>query len=117
MRSVSFLALAGALSITAVAGCGGGDDKTDGGGSALSIDSSDSTCAVSKVDLPSGSNKFKITNSGSKVTEVYFYGPDGKIVSEKENIGPGTFYEITVTLGAGKQQIVCKPGMVGDGIK
>jgi hypothetical protein len=77
---------------------------------ALSIDSSDSKCAVSKVDLPSGSNKFKITNSGSKVTEVYFYGPDGKIVSEKENIGPGTFYEITVTLGAGKQQIVLQAG-------
>jgi iron uptake system component EfeO len=116
MRSVPFLALAGAFSITALAGCGGGDDKA-AGGSVLSIDSSDSKCAVSKVDLPSGTNKFKITNSGSKVTEVYFYGPDGKIVSEKENIGPGTFYELTVTLGAGKQQIVCKPGMVGDGIK
>jgi iron uptake system component EfeO len=116
MRSVPFFALAGALSITALAGCGGGDDKADGG-SALSIDSSDSKCAVSKVDLPAGTSKFKITNSGSKVTEVYFYGPDGKIVSEKENIGPGTFYEMTVTLGAGKQQIVCKPGMVGDGIK
>jgi len=79
--------------------------------------STDTSCEVSRTDLTAGSNTFTLVNKGTKVTEVYFYAPDGKIISEKENIGPGTSYEITVSLPAGDQEIGCKPGMVGDGIR
>ncbi|GAB3676732.1 iron uptake system protein EfeO [Actinocorallia lasiicapitis] len=115
MRSVPLLAVTGLLSVSALAACGGEDKAADSG--ALTITSTDTACEVSKTDLAAGTSTFKIINKGSQVTEVYFYGPDGKIVTEKENIGPGTNYDITVQLGSGDQQIVCKPGMVGDGIK
>ncbi|GAA3237165.1 iron uptake system protein EfeO [Actinocorallia longicatena] len=115
MRSVPLLAVTGLLSVTALAACGGEDKPADP--NALTITSTDTECEVSKTELAAGSNTFKILNKGTQVTEVYFYGPDGKIVSEKENIGPGTNYDITVSLSSGDQQIACKPGMVGDGIK
>ena len=38
-----------------------------------------------------------VKNNGNKVTEVYIY--EGKrIVTEKENIGPGTSYKLTSSL-------------------
>ncbi|MEO3785772.1 iron uptake system protein EfeO [Actinocorallia sp. B10E7] len=115
MRSLPIAGVTGLLCVSVLAGCGGGSGSGDTG--ALTVTSTDTACQVSKTDLPAGKNTFKLVNNGSKVTEVYFYAPDGKIISEKENIGPGTNYEITVSLPAGDQQIVCKPGMVGDGIK
>ncbi len=113
MRAYPLLALTGALALASLTACGSGDDADP---SALTVTSTDTACTVSKTDFAAGTHTFKLINSGSQVTEVYFYGPDGKILSEKENIGPGTNYAITVTLAAGDQQIVCKPGMVGDGI-
>ncbi|GAA2720865.1 iron uptake system protein EfeO [Actinocorallia aurantiaca] len=113
MRSLPLAGVTGLLCVSVLAGCGGGSDAD---ANALTVTSTDTACEVSKTDLAAGTNTFKLINNGSKVTEVYFYAPDGKIISEKENIGPGTNYEITVTLPAGDQQIVCKPGMVGDGI-
>ena len=57
-----------------------------------------------------------VKNNGNKVTEVYIY--EGKrIVTEKENIGPGTSYKLTSSLKAGSYQVACKPGMTGDGIR
>ncbi len=46
---------------------------------------------------------FEVTNKGSKVTEVYVYGEQGgeftKVISEVENIGPGTSRDMSVDLG------------------
>ncbi|GAB2863112.1 iron uptake system protein EfeO [Actinocorallia aurea] len=115
MRSLPLLALTGAVSLSALTACGGSDPAADP--AALTVVSTDTACEVSAKELAAGSHTFTLVNKGSKVTEVYFYAPDGKTLSEKENIGPGTSYDITVTLPAGDQQIACKPGMVGDGIR
>jgi iron uptake system component EfeO len=60
---------------------------------------------------------FAVTNGGSKVTEFYLYGEDGKrIVGEVENIGPAL-------PGAGAEGRARKlhhrmqAGMIGDGIR
>ncbi|MGH3388809.1 MAG: iron uptake system protein EfeO [Actinomadura sp.] len=118
MRSPHALVLAGAatLSISMIAGCGGGD-AADGTGAATTITASDSACEVAKKDFTAGTTTFNVTNEGSKVTEVYVYAPGDKIVTERENIGPGTSVDLTVQLDAGKYQIACKPGMVGNGIR
>ncbi|HEU5157670.1 MAG TPA: iron uptake system protein EfeO [Streptosporangiaceae bacterium] len=125
MRHVHLLAFAGAAAVLAstLAGCGGdGDSAGSGGGdsagaSPIAITATDDSCEVAKNDLTAGTNRFNITNNGTKVTEVYVYAPGDKIVTERENIGPGTRAEITVQLSAGKYQIACKPGMVGKGIR
>ena len=71
----------------------------------MDIKATDETCEVAKTELPAGTSTFSITNDGSKVTEVYVYGDSGgkfsRIVTEKENIGPGTSYDLTVIAQAG----------------
>jgi iron uptake system component EfeO len=59
-----------------------------------------------------------VTNGGSKVTEFYLYGDDGKrIVGEVENIGPGITRELVLKVEPGNYITACKPGMTGDGIR
>src|SRR4051794_33266273 len=106
------LLLAGA----APAGCGGAGTRPRGGGSA-----GDDSCEVSDTELAAGDLTFAVTNDGDTVTEVYVYGEkDGaytKVVSEVENIGPGTSRDMDVDLAAGSYEIACKPGQKGDGIR
>ncbi|MET7987483.1 iron uptake system protein EfeO [Streptomyces sp. NPDC005281] len=92
-----------------------GDDK--GGVGAIQVVSKDDSCSVSKKDFPAGHLKLNVENRGSKVTEVYVLYPDDRIVSERENIGPGTKAVITAEIKAGAYEIACKPGMKGDGIR
>ncbi len=85
-------------------------------GDAIAITATDSECTIAKDDLPAGESTFKVTNKGSKVTEVYIY--DGtRVVTERENIGPGTSAEFSADLAAGAYEIACKPGQTGDGIR
>jgi iron uptake system component EfeO len=117
MSSVRLLGLA-AVIIPLLAACGGGDEE--GGGKAAAgttINATDTACEVGRTEFPAGTIDFKVANKGTKVTEVYVYAPGDKIVTERENIGPGTSVDFTVQLDAGKYQIACKPGMVGDGIR
>ena len=87
----------------------------------VAVTATDDRCDLDRVDLPSGPTTFAVTNRGSKVTEVYVYGQDGqaftKVISEVENIGPGTSRDLTVTLGGGTYEVACKPGQQGDGIR
>ncbi|WP_405531693.1 EfeM/EfeO family lipoprotein [Streptomyces avidinii] len=103
-----------AAALTAVTGC---SQKSDvGGDDAIKVAASDSACDVSKTEFPSGKVQIDVENKGSKVTEVYVLFPDARIVTERENIGPGTKASITAEIKAGDYEIVCKPGMKGDGI-
>ncbi|MFI7353697.1 iron uptake system protein EfeO [Streptomyces avidinii] len=103
-----------AAALTAVTGC---SQKSDTGGSdAIKVAASDSACDVSKTEFPSGKVQIDVENKGSKVTEVYVLFPDARIVTERENIGPGTKASITAEIKAGDYEIVCKPGMKGEGI-
>jgi hypothetical protein len=106
------LLLAGA----ALAGCGGSSSGTE-----VEVSASEDGCTVSDTELAAGSTTFAVTNDGDQVTEVYVYGEkDGaytKVVSEVENIGPGTSRDMDVDLAAGSYEVACKPGQKGDGIR
>ncbi|WP_354643675.1 iron uptake system protein EfeO [Kitasatospora camelliae] len=112
---------AAALLILAVAGAAltGCSEKKDGAASAdaVQVNASDTACELSKTTFPAGHVQLEVTNKGSKTTEVYVYAEGDKIVTERENIGPGTKASITAEIKAGTYQVACKPGMVGDGIR
>ncbi|MEU3922172.1 iron uptake system protein EfeO [Streptomyces sp. NPDC029004] len=109
-------AAATVAALTAVTGC---SEKSDAKGSdgAVSVTAKDDSCEVSKKEFPAGHIELAIENKGSKVTEVYLLFPDDRIVSERENIGPGTKQKLTAEVKAGDYEIACKPGMKGDGIR
>ena len=107
MRTASFVLLCVALTA-----CSNGAS-----GDAVAITATDSECKVAKTSLPAGKTTFSVKNDGSDVTEVYVYAPGDKVVTEKENIGPGTSAEFEADLSAGMYEIACKPGQKGDGIR
>jgi iron uptake system component EfeO len=116
VRFSAFTAVATAAALAAVTGC------TEKGGSGsgdrvINVTATDDKCEVSKKEFPAGHVELAIENKGSKVTEVYVLFPDDRIVTERENIGPGTKQKVTAEVKAGDYQIACKPGMKGDGIR
>ncbi|MBB4979821.1 iron uptake system protein EfeO [Streptomyces nymphaeiformis] len=109
-------AAATAAALTAVTGCA---EKSDSKASddAITVVAKDDSCEVSKKEFPAGHVKLAVENRGSKITEVYVLFPDDRIVTERENIGPGTKATITAEFKSGDYFIACKPGMKGDGIR
>jgi hypothetical protein len=59
---------------------------------------------------------FRLRNDAAQTNELYVLRADGSIVGERENIQPGDEAELTVELDSGAHQLLCKPGMTGDGI-
>ncbi|MFF7453158.1 iron uptake system protein EfeO [Kitasatospora sp. NPDC008115] len=115
-RSTAATLLTLAVATAALAGCSQKkDDKASS--DAVKVNATDTACEVSKTSFPAGHVVLDIANKGSKVTEVYVYAEGDKIVTERENIGPGTKASITAEIKAGTYEIACKPGMVGDGIR
>ncbi|MFE0647536.1 iron uptake system protein EfeO [Streptomyces sp. NPDC059534] len=109
-------AAATAAALTAVTGCAEKSDaKADDG--AITVVAKDDSCEVSKKEFPAGHVKLAVENRGSKVTEVYVLYPDDRIVTERENIGPGTKATVTAEIKAGDYTVVCKPGMTGTGLR
>jgi iron uptake system component EfeO len=115
MRPVPVLALAGAaaVSMSLLTACGG-DDKADASG-AIAVTATDDSCEVAKTDLTAGKTTFKVSNKGSKVNEFEVLKPDGKILAERENIGPGTSVDFVVNLPAGQFKLLCSAGQTGKG--
>ncbi|MFD5630263.1 MULTISPECIES: iron uptake system protein EfeO [unclassified Streptomyces] len=109
-------AVAAAAALTAVTGCTEKSDAKSGDG-VIEVTATDSSCEVSKKEFPAGHVEIAVENKGSKVTEVYLLFPDDRIVTERENIGPGTRQRVTAEVKAGDYTIACKPGMKGDGIR
>lgn len=108
-------AVAVVAALTAVTGCA---EKSDGkGDGAVQVVAKDDSCEVSSKKIPAGHVELAVENKGSKVTEVYVLFPDNRIVTERENIGPGTRARITAEIKAGTYEIACKPGMKGKGIR
>ncbi|WP_432120402.1 iron uptake system protein EfeO [Streptomyces sp. S1] len=116
VRLSAVTAAATAAALAAVTGCAekGGDDAKDG---AVTVVAEDDSCTVSTTEFPAGHVRLNIENRGSKVTEVYVLYPDDRIVTERENIGPGTRASLTAEIKAGDYAIACKPGMTGAGIR
>ncbi|MEV4426566.1 iron uptake system protein EfeO [Streptomyces sp. R-07] len=109
-------AAATAAALTAVTGCA---EKSDSKAAddTITVVAKDDSCEVSKKEFPAGHVKLAVENRGSKITEVYVLYPDDRIVSERENIGPGTKAALTAEIKAGDYEIACKPGMKGEGIR
>ncbi|MET8954335.1 iron uptake system protein EfeO [Streptomyces sp. NPDC004393] len=108
-------AVATAAALTAVTACTAKSDAKDG--DAIQVTAADSKCDTSVASVPAGQVTLKIENKGSKATEVEILFPDDRIVSEKENIGPGTKYTLTAEVKAGSYEIACRPGMKGHGVR
>ncbi|MFJ6831460.1 iron uptake system protein EfeO [Streptomyces sp. NPDC091209] len=118
MRAVRLSVVTAAATAAALAAVTGCTQKSDAkNGDAIQVTASDTACKVSTKEFPAGHVQFDIENKGSKVTEVYLLFPDDRIVSERENIGPGTKQRVTAEVKAGAYTLVCKPGMKGKGIR
>jgi len=95
------------------------DASSDGAG--IAVKATNDECKVGETSFDAGKITFKVKNDGSKVTEVYVYGRNGdefsKVISEVENICPGTSRDMTVSLDAGSYEIACKPGQTGNGVR
>ncbi len=107
------------LTAAGLAGCGK-DAPAPADGSAsgpIAVAATDTTCDVARSQTAAGTVTFKVTNSGSKVTEFYIYAAGDRVMGEKENILPGVPVELRMELPAGAYEAACKPGMVGDGIR
>jgi iron uptake system component EfeO len=118
-RPRAALYLLGGLS-PLLAACGG-DSGDSSSGTTVAVASGDDSCELEHIDLAAGPVTFAVTNEGSSTTEVYVYGEaDGeytRVVSEIENIGPGTSRDLEVDLAEGTYEVACKLGQTGDGIR
>ena len=110
MRSITLPLSFVAVAALAVGGCGG-DAKN-----AVNVVATASSCEPATTNLPAGKTTFKVQNKGNDVTEMYVL-QGTRTVGEVENIGPGTSRNLTANLKAGDYELVCKPGMKGDGIR
>ncbi|MFF3498459.1 iron uptake system protein EfeO [Streptomyces sp. NPDC003247] len=118
MRAVRLSVVTAAATAAALATVTGCTQKADAEGSGvIQVTAADSTCTTSTKSVPAGQVTLQIQNKGSKATEVEILFPDDRIVSEKENIGPGTKYTLTAEVKAGSYEIACRPGMKGDGVR
>ncbi|MEU6241142.1 iron uptake system protein EfeO [Streptomyces sp. NPDC047024] len=117
MRAVRPIAIAAtaAAALTALSACTAKSDAKDG--DAIQVTAADAKCETSTKSVPAGQVTLKIENKGSRATEVEILFPDDRIVSEKENIGPGTKYTLTAEVKAGSYEIACRPGMRGHGVR
>lgn len=83
----------------------------------IAVQSTEDACVVETDTVASGTVTFRVENAGERVTEFYLLADDElSIVSEVENIAPGTSRDLTVLAQPGDYFTVCKPGMVGAGI-
>jgi len=96
------------------AACGSSDSASGG---TTKVVSTDTACKPAKRDFAAGKITFVVDNQGNKTTEMYVYGHKDKLISEIEDIGPGTSRQLTVDLKAGEYELACKPGQTGDGIR
>lgn len=89
---------------------------SDGGGAAgaVTVTLTDDACELSTASVPSGQVTFTITNNGTVPNEFEVLAEDKlRIISEKENIGPGSSVELTTSLAEGSYFTASKPNMVG----
>lgn len=108
-------AVAAVAALTAVTGCTQKSDAKSAGSGAIKVTADDDSCTVSKKQFPAGHVELAVENKGSRVTEVEILFPDDRIVSERENIGPGTRHSLTAEVKSGDYRIACIPGMKGKG--
>lgn len=108
-------AMVGAMGL---AGCtsnnnGSGQQATSSDGP-ITVTITDDNCQVSTDKALSGTVTFSVTNSGTAVNEFEILADDQlQIVTERENITPGTTVEVTAILQPGSYFTASKTNMVG----
>ncbi len=121
----STLGTAGLAALTLLAACGGGSASSTGSAAGsssgtsteIAVAAGDDACEVGADELVAGTHRFTVTNTGSQTTEFYVYRGGSTVVAEVENIAPGVSRQLLVDLAEGEYETVCKPGMIGDGIR
>ena len=103
--------------VVSVAVVGTACSKSTSSGITVPVEANDNACTPATTQLGSGKTTFKVTNIGSKVTELYVYGRGDKVLGEVENIGAQTTRPLSVDLKAGAYELACKPGQTGRGIR
>jgi iron uptake system component EfeO len=106
-----------ALAALTTAACASTDEGGSEASDTIAVSSTDDACDVGATELPAGTHRFEVANAGSKVTEFYVYGEGDRVMAEVENVAPCLSRELLTELPAGEYEAVCKPGMVGDGIR
>ena len=92
-----------------------GGASGSGNAQEITVTLTDDSCQLSSTSFPSGVVTFTITNSGSAPNELEILTEDKlQIISEQENIGPGTTAKLTTSLKEGTYYAACKPNMVGE---
>ena len=119
-RNVLTLLLLTAMGL-GLAACADNPKNAKGGASGsgkaqeITVTLTDDSCQLSSTSFPSGVVTFIITNSGSAPNELEILTEDKlQIISEQENIGPGTTAKLTTSLKEGTCYAACKPNMVGE---
>ncbi|NLV79587.1 MAG: peptidase M75 family protein [Rhodococcus sp.] len=113
-RLTASLATATVLPL-ALAGC---TEKASSDADAITVTATDSSCEVSATEGTTGHSTFSVTNQGTKVTEFYVLATGERALGEVENIGPGLTRQLIVNIpDPGDYELMCRPGMVGDGIR
>jgi iron uptake system component EfeO len=116
-RSPALLAALTLAALTTAACASSDDGGSAGAAGTIAVASTDDSCDVGASELPAGTHEFEVTNSGNRVTEFYVYADGDRVVAEVENVAPGLSRTMLAELPAGEYEAVCKPGMVGDGIR
>lgn len=107
------------VALSVLGGCtannqGGSGGTNAAGSNTINVKITDKGCEVSSKSFPAGQVTFKISNEGTVPNEFEVLTENKlQIVSEKENIGPGTSTELTTALKEGTYYSACKPNMVG----
>ena len=92
-----------------------GGASGSGAAQEITVTLTDDSCKLSSTSFPSGVVTFTITNSGTVPNEFEVLTEDKlQIISEQENIGPGTTTKLTTSLKEGTCYAACKPNMVGE---
>ncbi len=83
-------------------------------GTSLSVDITDTGCAVSADTATAGAVTFELTNNGTDVNEFEILADDQlRIVGEKENVTPGQTVSYVAQLDPGTYYTACKFQLVG----
>ncbi|MFD7919938.1 iron uptake system protein EfeO [Streptomyces sp. NPDC059740] len=117
LRATTAAAVAVLAAALTVSGCAAKDDARAGGTRSVSVTATDDSCDVSAKVFPAGNVTLKVANKGSRVAEVELLFPDDRIVTERENLGPGLSASLTAEVKAGDYRIACIPGMKGKGMR
>lgn len=114
-KTAGVIVVAGVAAIV-LSGCVAKTDAADA--FSFTVASTDDSCTVSETTATSGTLTFDVANTSSQVSEFYLLAEGGlRIVGEVENIAPAASRTLTVIVQPGEYFTLCKPGMIGEGIR